>query len=58
MTEDDRLIRYEISTFFESLKWAKTCGLEFEFMEFFLRDYGINKDVIEAVNYANAEWDL
>ena len=58
MTEEDRQIRQELSAFFEALEWAKAHGLHFEFMEFFLRDYGNNKNVHEAIDYANCEWDL
>jgi hypothetical protein len=58
MTEEDREIVKELDGFFDALRWAKECGLEYEFMEFFLRDYGNNKDVNAAIFYANCEWDL
>lgn len=58
MTEEDRQIRQELSAFFSALKWAKVNGLEYEFMEFFLREYGIGKSVPNAIWYANCEWDL
>ena len=58
MTEEDRQIRQELSALFSALDWAKLHGLEYEFMEFFLRDYGNNKNVPGAIWYANCEWDL
>lgn len=58
MTEDDREIQQELKKFFSALSWAKANGLHYEFMEFFLRDYGNNKDVKTAIFYANCEWDL
>lgn len=58
MTEEDREIQIEITNFLDALAWAKECGLQYEFMEFFLRDYGNNKNVREAIHYANCEWDL
>lgn len=58
MTEEDREIVKQLDDFFDALKWATDNGLQYEFMEFFLRDYGNNKDVIEAIDYANDEWDL
>jgi hypothetical protein len=58
MTEEDRIIRQELSALFSALEYAKLNGLEYEFMEFFLRDYGNNKSVPGAIWYANYEWDL
>jgi hypothetical protein len=58
MTEEDRIIRQELSAFFSALEYAKLNGLEYEFMEFFLRDYGNEKSVPGAIWYANCEWDL
>jgi hypothetical protein len=58
MTEEDRIIRQELSAFFSALEYAKLNGLEYEFMEFFLRDYGNEKCVPGAIWYANCEWDL
>jgi len=58
MTEEDREIHKEITNFFDALEWATKCGLQYEFMEFFLRDYGNNKSVPGAIWYANCEWDL
>jgi hypothetical protein len=58
MTEDDRIIREELNALFDALRHAKKNGLEYEFMEFFLSDYGNNKSVPGAIWYANCEWDL
>jgi hypothetical protein len=58
MTEEDRTIQQELKWFFNALSWAKSNGLHYEFMEFFLRDYGNNKDVRTAIAFANDEWDL
>lgn len=58
MTEEDREIQQELKSFFGALSWAKANGLHYEFMEFFLRDYGNNKNVATAINFANDEWDL
>ncbi len=57
MTEQEHT-RIEITNFFDALDWATECGLQYEFIEFFLRDYGNNKNVREAIHYANCEWDL
>lgn len=58
MTDEDRDIFAELQDFFDALSWAKQNGLHYEFMEFFLRDYGNNKDVSKAIDFANDEWDL
>ena len=58
MDEESRQIEIELTDLFEAIDWADQNGLKYEFMEFFLRDYGLNKDVQQAIDYANREWDL
>lgn len=58
MTDERAIIREQLEGFFDALKWAAQCGVHYEFMEFFLRDYGNNKEITAAIDYANREWDL
>lgn len=58
MTEEDREMMKEIDDLLDAINHADENGLIYEFMEFFLRDYGNNKNVHEAIDYANCEWDL
>ena len=48
----------DLKRFFEALNAARQYGLHYEFMEFFLLDYKHNGDILEAISYANREWDL
>lgn len=47
-----------LERFFEALSWARMNGLQVEFMESFLLDYGNTRDVLSAIAFANREWDL
>jgi hypothetical protein len=44
--------------FIASLNWARDCGLELEFVEFFLDEFKRTGNVYESIWYANREWDL
>jgi hypothetical protein len=50
--------REAVDAFLKALEWAKECGLQYEFTEFFLDDFSRTKDVYSAIWYANCEWDL
>lgn len=48
----------DIDQLIDALAWARECGLEHEFLEFFLNDYATTKSIPSAIWYANCEWDL
>lgn len=50
--------RDELEGFLFAYENAKVNGLQYEFMEFFLRDYQHNHSIGEAIWYAECEWDL
>lgn len=57
--DSDTEQRYEeLKLLSQAIDNAKKCGLELEFLEFFLIDYKNNGDILGAIWYADCEWDL
>lgn len=48
----------EVEHLLRSLQWAKDNGLELEYLVSFLEDFRSTGSVMEAVWFAECEWDL
>lgn len=48
----------EAKAFIDAFIWSRECGLDVEFVQFFLDEFKRSGNVYEAIWYANCEWDL
>lgn len=58
MDQEYEKMRGELSALIAAIDNARANGLEYEFLEFFLRDYKTSGSIPEAIWYADCEWDL